>query len=170
MKIKNKVISLAIMLLLALTATASKSLAGGQHSQTHSSGVNKRGDHVMGFSHMKATHHFRLAPDGGRIEVSANDARDTATRDQIRMHLSHIAGMFAEGDFDAPMLIHGQIPPGVPALKRLKEEIKYQYEETKGGGLVRIKTENAEALAAIHEFLRYQIKDHQTGDAMEVEK
>jgi hypothetical protein len=169
MKMKTKGISLAIMLLLAFTATVSTSLGSGQHSQTHQ-GVNKRGDHVMGFSHMKATHHFRLAPDGGRIEVSANDARDTATRDQIRMHLSHIAGMFADGDFDAPMLIHAQVPPGVPAMKRLKEEIKYEYEETKGGGLVSIKTENAEALAAIHEFLRFQIKDHQTGDSLEVEK
>jgi hypothetical protein len=40
----------------------------------------------------------------------------------------------------------------------------------KGGGLVRLRTENAEALAAIHEFLRFQIKDHQTGDSLEVEK
>jgi hypothetical protein len=170
MKMKTKGISLAVMLLLlTFTPTLSKSPESVQHSQTHE-GVNKRGDHVMGFSHMKATHHFRLAPDGGRIEVYANDARDTATRDQIRLHLSHIAGMFADGDFDAPMLIHAQIPPGVPAMKRLKEEIKFEYEEMKGGGLVRLRTENAEALAAIHEFLRFQIKDHQTGDSLEVEK
>ncbi|MEA2174621.1 MAG: hypothetical protein QOD00_2213 [Blastocatellia bacterium] len=169
MKIKNKTISLVIILMMALTATASGSpKRQQQHSETH--GVNKRGDRVMGFSHMKATHHFRLAPDGGRIEVAANDPQDTATREQIRMHLSHIAGMFANGDFDAPMLIHARTPPGVPAMKRLKAEISYEYEEREAGGLVRIKTNNARALAAVHEFLRFQIKDHRTGDSLKVEK
>jgi hypothetical protein len=170
MKIKNKTFSLAIILLLALTATASSSpkRQQQQHSKTHS--VNKRGDRVMGFSHMKATHHFRLAPDGGRIEVAPNDPQDAATREQIRMHLSHIAGMFADGDFDAPMLIHARTPPGVPAIKRLKAEISYEYEETEAGGLVRIKTNNVQALAAVHEFLRFQIKDHRTGDSLKVEK
>jgi hypothetical protein len=33
---------------------------------------------------------------------------------------------------------------------------------------VSIKTANAEALAAVHEFLRFQIEDHQTGDPLEV--
>src|SRR5947207_13339620 len=76
-------------------------------------GVDERGDHVMGFSHEKTTHHFLLYRDGGAIQVEANDARDAASRDQIRMHLSHIAKMFADGNFQAPMLIHGQAPPGV---------------------------------------------------------
>jgi hypothetical protein len=65
----------------------------------HHDAVDKRGDHVMGFSHEKATHHFRLYKDGGAIEVAANDAKDTESRDQIQMHLGHIAKMFADGDF-----------------------------------------------------------------------
>jgi hypothetical protein len=80
------------------------------------------------------------------------------------MHLSHIAGMFAAGNFEAPMLIHGQVPPGVPVLEKLKSEVRYKFEEIDRGGRVRISTKNADALQAVHEFLRFQISDHQTGD------
>ena len=38
------------------------------------------------------------------------------------------------------------------------------------GGKVRIKTNNQEALAAVYEFLRFQISDHQTGDSTEITK
>jgi hypothetical protein len=62
------------------------------------------------------------------------------------------------------MLIHAQTPPGVPVLQKLKAEIKYQFEKSETGGRVRFSTDNAQALAAIHEFLRFQIKDHRTGD------
>ncbi|HEX8891502.1 MAG TPA: hypothetical protein VF779_20305, partial [Pyrinomonadaceae bacterium] len=37
-------------------------------------GMNERGDQAMGFSHMKAKHHFRLLADGGAIEVEANNS------------------------------------------------------------------------------------------------
>ncbi|HUI58127.1 MAG TPA: hypothetical protein VLY04_24300 [Bryobacteraceae bacterium] len=136
----------------------------GQQDSAHHDAVNKNGDRVMGFSHEKTTHHFRLYGDGGAIEVRANDPRDTESRDQIRTHLAHIAEMFAAGDFNAPMLIHDQVPPGVPVLQRLKSEITYRYERTAQGGRVRISTRNSEALNAVHDFLRFQIADHQTGD------
>lgn len=134
----------------------------------HQKGVNERGDRVMGFSHDKTTHHFRLYDSGGAIEVQANDSEDTASRDQIRAHLSHIAQMFAAGDFNPPMLIHDRVPPGVPKMKRLKDAISYQYSELERGGVVRITTENLEARKAIHQFLRFQISDHQTGDSLQV--
>ena len=132
--------------------------------------VDKRGDHVMGFSHEKTTHHFRLYADGGAIEVTANEAKDTESRDQIRMHLSHIAAMFAAGNFQAPMLIHDQVPPGVPTLQRLKAEVSYRFEEIPDGGRVRISTKNKDALSAVHQFLRFQISDHRTGDILDVTK
>jgi len=134
----------------------------------HHGALDKRGDHVMGFSHEKTTHHFRLYKDGGAIEVTANDAKDTESRDQIRMHLSHIAKMFASGDFDAAMLIHDRVPPGVPVMQKLKSEIKYEFQNTDRGGVVRITTSNEEAVKAVHEFLRFQIDDHGTGDAKDV--
>ena len=144
--------------------------SSGDMKGMHMGEMNKRGDRVMGFDHEKTTHHFRLSPEGGVIEVEVRDAKDTQSRDQIRMHLRHIASMFAEGNFEAPMRIHSQTPPGVPVMKRLRAEIRYQFEETALGGLVRVTTSNAEGLAAVHEFLRFQIKEHQTGDPGQVAK
>jgi hypothetical protein len=136
----------------------------------HHEGVVQRGDEVMGFSHEKTTHHFILYGNGGAIEVEANDARDTSSRDQIRSHLGHIVTMFAAGDFSAPMLIHAQNPPGTETMKRLREVIQYRLETTEKGARVRITTKDPDALRAVHEFLRFQISDHQTGDSTEVTK
>lgn len=173
-------IYLMIALCLACVAAGYSGIVVGQQQQPQPSPesmkgmdmgeMNKRGDRVMGFDHDKTTHHFRLLTDGGFIEVEANDAQDIAGRDQIRMHLSHIATMFADGNFKAPMLIHDQTPPGVPILQRLKAEITYKFENTDQGGRVRIMSKNAEALNAIHEFLRFQIKEHKTGDPLQVKK
>src|SRR5690348_16532220 len=44
---------------------------GTSQSDPHHQGVVKRGDEVMGFSHEKTAHHFRLYPDGGAIEAEA---------------------------------------------------------------------------------------------------
>lgn len=132
--------------------------------------MTERGDQAMGFSQQWTTHHFRMLNDGGVIEVEANEPQDAASRDQIRMHLQQIARMFSEGNFDTPMFIHAQTPPGVPVMQRLKNELKYEFEKTERGGRVRITTSKAEALAAVHEFLRFQIKEHQTGDPLEWKK
>src|ERR1043165_1725016 len=129
--------------------------------------MNKRGDHVMGFDHTKTTHHFLLQKSGGSIEVTANSSDDSASSEEIRMHLKHIATMFAEGNFNAPILVHNQTPPGVPVMQDLKSEITYKYEEIDRGAAVRISTTNPRALKAIHDFLRFQIKEHKTGDSLE---
>jgi hypothetical protein len=130
--------------------------------------MNEPGDHVMGFDHTKTTHHFRLLSDGGSIEVAANSAQDTESREQIGMHLGHIAKMFAAGNFKAPMLIHDRIPPGVPTMQKLKSDIQYNFEETDLGARIHISTSSPEALQAVYDFLRFQIKEHKTGDSLEV--
>ncbi len=130
--------------------------------------VDRRGDHGMGFSHSMTGHHFHLLADGGSIEVEANRSEDAASREAIRSHMAMIAGMFTEGNFSLPMFIHATVPPGVETLQRLKAEITYAAENTSRGAQVRILTKNPEALAAIHEFLRFQIKDHRTGDTLDV--
>ena len=157
----------AILVFLAAVAAAA---AAQTAEEKRASGVPARGDHVMGFDHAKTTHHFRLTPSGGRIEAEANDSADTDSRDQIRQHFTHIAKMFSDGDFDAPMLIHEKVPPGVPVLKELKSSIRYTFEPTERGGSIVISTKNARAREAIHEFLRFQIDDHKTGDSTAIEK
>jgi hypothetical protein len=134
----------------------------------HHQGVVDRGDHAMGFSDEKTTHRFRLYADGGAIEVEAKDPKDTDSSDAIRGHLTHIVKMFGAGDFSIPMLIHAQDPPGAETMKRLRDAIEYKVENTERGGRIRITTKNAEALLAIHSFLRFQISDHQTGDSVQI--
>lgn len=134
-------------------------------SASHRAQVEKHGDEAMGFPHDKTTHHFRLYSDGGAIEVTAKDPRDAQNIHAIRSHLTHIAAMFTNGDFSIPMFIHDQTPPGVPVLKQKAAEISYGVEELPSGGRVRIKTTDADALKAVHAFLRFQIEDHHTGDS-----
>src|SRR5436190_7172691 len=72
----------------------------------------------MGFDQTMTVHHFRLFADGGSIEVRTKGTKDTKdTKERVRMHLSHIAGMFADGDFEAPMLVHDtKDVPGIAVL------------------------------------------------------
>ena len=139
-----------------------------QPPDEHHQGVVQRGDHVMGFSHEKTVHHFRLTPDGGTIEALATNPSDAASREQIRTHLEHIAEMFHTGNFNAPMLIHAQTPPGVPTMKKLRKDIRYDMEDTPNGARVKVSSGNPQAITAIHDFLKFQIQDHQTGDPLTI--
>jgi hypothetical protein len=154
---------------LAAQDTASKDMEScpmhKEHMKTqHQSDVDKHGDEAMGFPHDTTTHHFRLSPDGGAIEVTVNDSKDTQDLQAIRSHLTHIVMMFSNGDFSIPMFVHSQVPPGVTEMKDKKAEISYSFEEMPDGGRVRISTKNHDALNAIHDFLSFQIEDHHTGD------
>ncbi len=157
-------------LTIAILAVAAIAVNAQQPQQKHDSmeSMNERGDKVMGFDHTKTTHHFILKADGGVIQIEANDSSDNASRDQIRQHMRHIAKMFGEGNFSAPMLIHEQNPPGTELMKQLKAMIKYEFGEAERGAFIRITTTDADALKAIHDFLRFQIKEHMTGDPLEV--
>jgi hypothetical protein len=131
--------------------------------------VDSRGDQGMGFSHDMTGHHFHLFSDGGAIEVESNSPEDDTCKAAIRRHMQKIAGMFGQGDFSLPMFIHDTVPPGVEVMKRLKDQIVYSTDDTAKGAQVRIATRNPKALAAIHEFLCFQIKDHRTGDPLLVQ-
>ena len=122
----------------------------------------------MGFPHDKTTHHFRIATNGGAIEVTANDPGDKANTTAIRSHLSYIAMMFSNGDFSTPMFVHDGVPPGVTTMKLMKSAIHYTYQEMPTGGKVRINSDEPIAVAAIHDFLRFQIKELQTVDSLEI--
>ena len=130
--------------------------------------MEHRGNQGMGFDQQKTTHHFLLRKDGGAIQVTANSAADKSSTEEIQMHLRHIAGAFQSGDFNIPMFVHDQTPPGVATMKKLKDQIKYKYEPAENGGRVVISSANAEAVNAIHKFLKFQITEHKTGDALEV--
>ena len=159
--------TLAIFVVLCGLRVAAQDMSCPMHNNVkseHQADVEKHGDMAMGFPHDKTTHHFRLSPDGGAIEVTVNDAKDAENLKAIRMHLKHIVSMFSNGDFSIPMFVHSKVPPGTTEMKDRQADITYTFEELSGGGRVRIVTQNRDALNAIHDFLNFQIQDHHTGD------
>jgi hypothetical protein len=153
---------LLLFVALALTTPAA---AQHQHAPTQD-----RANQGMGFDQQKTTHHFLLQKTGGTIEVTANEADDTVSMEQIRMHLRHIASAFAEGDFSLPMFIHDTDlsgPPGVAGMKARREQMSFRYEEIAKGGKVVIHTTDPAARDALYDFLRFQIREHKTGDPLD---
>lgn len=130
--------------------------------------MKQRGAAAMGFDQDRATHHFLLARDGGTIRVEAANISDRATRDAIRAHLREVAAAFADGDFRAPFATHAGMPPGAATMQAFRATLRYVFDERPGGGEVRIVTADAQTLAGVHEFLRFQIREHQTGDPLEL--
>lgn len=146
--------------------TAATSAAAFQHQRHDPAGHH--GASVMGFSQTATSHHFRLSPKGGAIEVHAHDASKTELRETVAAHLRTIAGRFAKGDFTTPAAVHGAAPDGVDVLASHREKITYTFEEGALGGRVVIQTDDAAARDAVHAFLRYQIREHRTGDSLRV--
>lgn len=139
-----------------------------QNHSAHLAAVNERGARAMGFSQTRTKHNFILREDGGVIQVEAKDAADAESRDLVRKHLAEIARLFAAGDFRTPLAVHDRVPDGAHEMCRLRSAITYEFEQTERGARVYVKTRDKDALAAVHAFLRFQIKDHQTGDKTEV--
>jgi hypothetical protein len=124
----------------------------------------------MDFDQTRTVHHFRLAEDGGAIEITVRSVADEELRDTVRMHLRHISEEFAAGNFDKPFATHGETPDGVPDMIRLKAGIVYSFESINDGGRVRIRAADRDARDAVHAFLKYQIREHATGDPVTVKK
>jgi hypothetical protein len=128
----------------------------------------KRGADAMGFDQDATTHHFMLTAMGGSIEVTVNNGDDDKNLTAIRAHLRTIAEEFTRGQFDKPFQTHGEVPPGAAAMQANAGAIVFIYQDLSAGGAVRIETNDAGLLQAVHAFLRYQITEHRTGDSLDV--
>ena len=173
---KNLTLTFGIVTLLggaSLAAQHSSMPAGISHEEhlrqlQQDAALKHRGALAMGFDQDKTVHHFLLQESGGAIVVTAKDAADTASITQIRSHFREIAASFANGAFDKPVATHGELPPGAAAMTANAALIRYRYEERAGGASVVLDTADSETRKAIHEFLRYQIVEHKTGDPLTV--
>lgn len=154
-------VPLRVTLALVMTVPVVPAAARDQHG-SHAAAV-------MGFDQDATAHHFFLFTDGGAIDVSVKNPADSDNRNAIRSHLPHIAMLFGDGNFDAPMLVHdsGNVP-GTKVMAERKHAIRYQYVETTNGGRVEIITSDRAALDAVHAFLTFQIAEHKTGDPARV--
>jgi len=121
------------------------------------------GETALGFDQEKAVRHFRLLPDGGAIEMTANDPAHVGA---VRRQVANIVAMFGQGKFEVPAVTRGRNPPGADRMSQLKGDISYAAENLPDGGRVRITTANSEARNAVHDFLRFQIQERKTGDSL----
>jgi hypothetical protein len=135
----------------------------------HGAGVDARHDSLVA-SHETTRHSFRLFRDGGAIELRATDQADQPTIDGVRVHLKDIAAQFKKNDFSTPAFVHGREPAGVAGMKRLHDAIRFRYETVDGGGRIRMTTANDDALASIHDFLKFQVVEHRTSNTGVVEE
>ncbi len=53
-------------------------------------------------------------------------------------------------------------------MQAMKSAITFKYQEIERGARLRISSRAPAAISAIHDFLKFQIEDHQTGDSAKV--
>lgn len=158
---------LCIVVALFPTPALAQSMDHANHAAHHGdssfSALQERGKAAMGVDQYTSTHRFESLVNGGRIELQ-RDSTDSAGVATIRAHLQQIARAFQQGDFATPMQVHAQEVPGTAVMRARRDAIRYEYRPLPGGGEVRIVTTDQAAVAAVHEFLTFQRKDHRTGE------
>jgi hypothetical protein len=84
------------------------------------------------------------------------------------MEPGHIARAFQDGDFEIPIFAHDTGPTSMLKMKPLQNQVTYSFEGSAGGGRVIVSSAERDAIAAIHNFLPLQVKEHESGDPREV--
>lgn len=126
-------------------------------------GVQKRGGVAMGVDQYTSSHVFKPLPDGGRIELQ-RDTDDSAGTAQIRRHMQQIVAQFSNGDFRLPGFVHAETVPGTATMAAKRAVISYTVESLPRGAAVRLRSDDADAVQAIHDFLAFQRRDHHAPD------
>lgn len=150
-----------ILLLMSAVPLSGQSVRHHAQSSPDSgfAAMQSRGKIAMGVDQYTSAHRFDDLPDGGRIELQ-RDSSDTAGVQAIRGHLRGIARQFAAGDFKNPAFVHAGSVPGTAIMRAKRSAIRYQFHLLPGGGEVRITSHDSQAIAAIHQFLAYQRREH----------
>lgn len=123
--------------------------------------MQQRGERVMGVNQYTSTHRFDELPDGRRIELQ-RDGGGPAEIAQIRRHFAEIASSFADGNFTAPGAVHASEVRGTAVMAAKLPLITYTIEILPRGAALRIASPDSEAVAAIHQFLQFQRREHGT--------
>ena len=148
--------------LIVLFASSSVAWAQQHPRSAHDSAfaaMQERGKTVMGVDQYASTHHFDALPDGGRIELQ-RDAPDSAGVARIRAHLREIAVAFKAGDFSQPATVHMSDVPGAKVMAAKRRVISYETHDLPRGAELWIRTRDAEAIHAIHDFMAFQRMEH----------
>jgi uncharacterized protein YjhX (UPF0386 family) len=133
-------------------------------ADTSFASMQERGRMAMGVDQNTSTHKFDALSQGGRIEL-LRDVNDSLGIAQIRAHLRLIQHAFQAGDFSTSEFVHIQAMPGTAVMAKKRNVIVYAYHDLPRGGEVVMTTADAEALAAIHQFMGAQRMGHHASGA-----
>ena len=150
--------SIVIVALCCVSASLPAQQKPHQHDSAFAA-MQERGKAAMGVDQYASTHHFDALPDGGRIELQLN-APDSAGVARIRAHMREIAQAFKAGDFSTPSIVHLREVPGAKVMAAKRALISYEPADLPLGAELRIRTQDVEALRAIHEFMAFQRSEH----------
>jgi hypothetical protein len=120
----------------------------------------QRGNLAMGFEQFKIAHEFSSTKDGGQIKITALDAKDNNTINQIKSHIRDIQNDFTEGNFTKPFFIHAESVPGTDAMTQNKDQIQYKIQDLKNGSILLLITNNSSLVSSINQFMTYQSTEH----------
>jgi hypothetical protein len=134
----------------------------GADQDTGFQALERRGARYMGVDQSRAIHRFDALPDGGRIELQSQTG-DSAEVTAIRHHFAEIARAFQAGDFSIPGMVHDQEVPGTRVMGERRDRIHYVLADLPRGAELRLVTADSEAVAAIHEFMAFQRREHHAG-------
>jgi hypothetical protein len=128
--------------------------------------VDSRFTKVLGTDVAKIAQHYYLVKNGGVIELTAKDPNDAATVKAIQKYLDTQKELYEKGKNESEAEVHGKVPDGLPGLRKLRNEITFYSGKTDDGGVLRMFTTNEQARQAVYDFIKFQIGEHQTGDAL----
>lgn len=157
------------LLLVLSISSACKGAGGGGHASdprppdTDFAATQARGQRVMGVDQYTTAHVFEDLPDGGRIILDRDSESDTTGVSTIRQHMREVAAAFAAGDFTKPFQVHAAVVPGTAVMAARRAAMHYEERDRPCGAEVRIRTTDAAAVAAVHQFLAFQRGAHHAG-------
>jgi hypothetical protein len=163
--------SLVLSLVIVLPSRAIAQHAGHAHDASAASkdsafgAMQARGKSAMGVDQYTSIHRFDDLADGGRIELQ-RDRDDSAGISAIRAHMRTIARAFAAGDFSTPATVHLAEVPGSATMRAKRSAIEYGVMDLPRGAALRIRSADREAVAAVHQFLAYQRREHRASGAV----
>ncbi len=163
---KSIMVRAAGVLFLVLT-TAS---IGWSQSPASTDDLNTRFSKALGTDANKIVQHYYLVKNGGVIEFTAKDPNDTAAISALQKYMDVQKDLLEKGKNDDDADVHGRVPDGVPGLKRLRNEITFFAVKTDNGAVLRMFSVNDQARQAIQEFMKFQIREHKTGDPLVAEQ
>lgn len=134
----------------------------GRADDSHQNMVMEHGAQVMPFDQKQAMHMFLPSATGGVVEIVVHDM-DATQIALVRSHLLQEAAMFTRGDYSDPAYIHGKAMPGLVGLEASASRVSVRYFETPSGAAITLASVDQDVVAAIHQWLAAQQRDHSSG-------